>query len=153
MDPKNHAIELIKQLIEQWGLDEAEVKDKKDEIWWFTQGSVRFHIQIFTHNAGGDGSGYQKEAIEICANIMKLPESEERKVALYKHVLGMNNTAVGVWFAVRNDSLMLMSTRSLEGLDLIELKTMADDVRLYADYFDDIFKDKFGEDSNRHPAQ
>ncbi len=148
MDPKETAVQMVKTLIKDWGINEEEAIDQNNpHLWWFVQGSAHFHIQVFSE----EGPNGMKDAIEVGATIMELPADDTKKIALYEHVLNMNNTAIGVWFGIRNGKLLLLSTREITGLDGVELRTMADDVRLYADHFDDIFIEKFGE-SGRGPG-
>lgn len=151
-DPtKLHAINLIKKIIKQWGLNEAEVKDSRGEVWWLPRNSARFLIRIFSQSQSESNPG--EDAVEVCAHIMEIPDSNEKKLELYEHILFMNNISLGVWFAVRNKALMLMSTRSLEGLDFVELKRMVNDVQFYADRFEPDFKNRFTNDPDRRPAQ
>lgn len=55
----------------------------------------------------------------------------------------LNSSAVGYWWAVREERLMLLSSRELSGLDQAELITMIENIRFYADFFDDVLKSKF----------
>jgi hypothetical protein len=142
MDPRSQATALVQEIMKDWGIKEEEAKSKEmPDMWNFIQGSARFHFQIFKFNKGQE----QRDALEVGAIIMTLPEDKVKKDSLYQYVLEMNSTSCGVWFAVRGKLLMLLSAREIIGLDKVELQTMADDIRFYADYFDDIFVEKYGD--------
>lgn len=141
MDQREKAVQMITDLIKEYGIKEEDCKDQSGkDVWYFVQGSANFQIELFLHDKGNE----KVQAIEIAAIIMKLPEEEAKKNALYQRILEMNSTSCGVWFGVRNNLLMLLSNREVEGLDMVELRHSFDDIRLYADYFDDVFKQEFG---------
>jgi hypothetical protein len=138
--PKQATIDMIEKILKEWNIDPAQVKDQKREMWYLVQGSAKFHIELFKFNKGpkiGD-----VDCVEIGGVIMKLPQ--DNFLPLYRRLLELNATSVGVYFAVRNNLVMLLSTRELEGIDLSELKTMVDEVRHFSDYWDDILMEEFG---------
>jgi len=142
MDPRESTVKLIQEIITEWGLKEEECKDANTEwTWRFTQGSAPFHIQLFSFDKGEIGV---RDAIEIGSAFMEIPKDKQKKEELYQYVLEMNTTSCGVWFGVRGEFLMLLTSRELEGLDRVEFRTLVDDIRYYADYFDDTFKEKYG---------
>ena len=150
MGEKEKAIELVRQLITHWGLKEEDCVNKENkELWHFTQGSVSFHIEFFKFNRSDTDS---IDGLEVGSALIPIPEDKGKRDALYEHVLNMNSTSCGVWFAKRNNLLILLTSREITGMDFNELKTMADDVRFYADYYDDIFKKEYG-DNYREPGR
>lgn len=139
-NPLEKSIQLIEDLLRQWDLNPSQIKDPDKNIWYLTQGSATFHILLFQFSKGPESGTV--DAIEIGSSIMKLPQ--ENFLPLYRKLLELNASSVGTYFALRPPSVMLLSTREIEGLDNSELRTMVDDVRLYADYWDDILIKEFG---------
>lgn len=138
--PKQATIDMIENMLKEWNIDPATVKDQKREMWYLVQGSAKFHIELFKFNKGpqiGD-----VDCVEIGGIIMKLPQ--DGFLPLYRRLLELNSTSVGVYFAIRNNLVMLISTRELAGIDFNELKTMVDEVRYFSDYWDDILMEEFG---------
>jgi hypothetical protein len=138
--PKQATIDMIEKLLKEWNIDPAQVKDKEKEMWYLVQGSAKFHIELFKFNKGpqiGD-----VDCVEVGGIIMKLPQ--DNFLPLYRRLLELNSTSVGVYFAIRRNLVMLLATRELAGLDAIELKTMVDEVRYFSDYWDDKLIEEFG---------
>ena len=132
------------QLVRTWmaaqNEDETRALDKNQKyLWWFSEGSANFYIHIFAYDKGNS----QTDAIEVGSPVMLLPESVSKKTALLDYVMLLNSSAVGYWWAVREERLMLLSSRELSGLDQAELITMIENIRFYADFFDDVLKSKF----------
>jgi hypothetical protein len=138
--PLAGAVAMIEKLLKEWNLDPAAVKDKDRNLWYLAQGSAKFHIELFKFNKGpqiGD-----VDCIEVGGIIMKLPQ--ENFLPLYRRLLDLNSTAVGIYFAIRKDLVMLLSTRELKGLDEIEFRLMVNELRHFADYWDDLLMKEFG---------
>lgn len=138
--PLQETIEMIEKLLKQWNVDPASVKDKERNIWYLIQGSARFHIELFKFNKGPDIG--EVDCIEVGGIIMKIPQ--DNLLAMYRRLLELNSSAVGVYFAIRKNLVMLLATREIEGMDYNELKTLADEIRYFSDYWDDIFIKEFG---------
>ena len=119
-----HAIQIIEKLLKDWNIPPETVKDKGGKnIWYLKQGSADFHIELFTLNKG-EGYGIV-DCIEVGGTIMKVPQANV--LPLYKKLLEMNSTAVGIYFALRwtpkgDGLIMLLSTREVAGIDYNELK-------------------------------
>lgn len=137
--PLQKSIKLIEELLGIWNIPPDSVKDPNNNIWYLTQGSAKFHIELFKYNKGEKFG--EVDCVEIGGMIMQLPA--ENLEALCKRLLELNSTAVGVYFAIRKNLVMLLATREVEGMDLNELKTLVDEVRIFADYWDDILMDEF----------
>ena len=138
--PKQVTIDMIENMLKEWNIDPAQVKDKEREMWYLVQGSAKFHIELFKFNKGpqiGD-----MDCVEVGGIIMKLPQ--DNFLPLYRRLLELNSSSVGVYFAIRRNLVMLISTRELAGIDDTELKTMVDEVRYFSDYWDDILIEEFG---------
>ncbi|MBN2444301.1 MAG: YbjN domain-containing protein [Spirochaetales bacterium] len=140
MAPKQATIDMIEKLLKEWNIDPVQVKDKEKEMWYLVQGSAKFHIELFKFNKGpqiGD-----VDCVEVGGIIMKLPQ--DNFLPLYRRLLELNSSSVGVYFAIRRNLVMLLATRELAGLDSVELKTMVDEVRYFSDYWDDKLIEEFG---------
>lgn len=138
--PLESSIKMIEKLLKDWNLDPDKLKDKKKNLWYLTQGSARFHIELFK-NDKGEKYGVV-DCIEVGGMIMKLPE--DNILPLYRKLLELNSKSVGIYFAVRGNLVMILSTRECEGMDENELKIMVDELRFFADYWDDILMKEFG---------
>lgn len=139
-DSLGDAIKMVEKILKEWKVDPATVKAKDADRWYLVQGSADFHIEFFKYNKGGEKG--EVDCVEVGSVIMKLPQ--ENFLPLYRRILELNASGVGCYFGIRKDLVMLLSTRELTGLDYVELKTMVDDVRIYADYWDDILIKEFG---------
>ncbi len=82
------------------------------------------------------------DCLEVGGIVMKMPQ--DNFLPLYRRLLELNSTSVGVYFSIRNDLVMLLSTRECAGLDYAELKTLVDEVRYFSDYWDEILIEEFG---------
>jgi len=138
--PVQSTIAMIEKLLQEWNLDPAAVKDKDRNLWYLAQGSAKFHIELFKFNKGPQAGDV--DCIEVGGVIMKLPQ--ENFLPLYRRLLDLNATAVGLYFAIRKDLVMLLSTRELKGLDEDEFRLMVNELRHFADYWDDILIKEFG---------
>ncbi|MBN1525335.1 MAG: YbjN domain-containing protein [Spirochaetales bacterium] len=138
--PAVEVVGMVEQLLKDWNIDPASVKDPDKNLWYLMQGSAKFHIELFKFNKGpakGD-----VECIEIGGTIMKLPQ--ENFLPLYRRLLDLNSTAVGVYFAIRKNLVMLLATREINGMDYAEFRLLVDEVRYFSDHWDDILMKEFG---------
>jgi len=138
--PLESSIKMVEKLLKDWNLDPDKLKDKKKNLWYLTQGSASFHIELFKNDKGKNHGVV--DCIEVGGMIMKLPE--DNILPLYRKLLELNSTSVGIYFAVRGNLVMILSTRECEGMDENELKIMVDELRFFADYWDDILMKEFG---------
>ncbi len=138
--PVGGVVTMIEKLLKEWNLDPAAVKDKDRNLWYLAQGSAKFHIELFRFNKGPQIG--EVDCIEVGGVIMKLPQ--ENFLPLYRRLLDLNSTAVGLYFAIRKDLVMLISTREIKGLDEEEFRLMVNELRHFADYWDDLLMKEFG---------
>ena len=138
--PVDGVVAMIEKLLKEWNLDPAAVKDKDRNLWYLAQGSAKFHIELFKFNKGAQIG--EVDCIEVGGVIMKLPQ--ENFLPLYRRLLDLNSTAVGLYFAIRKDLVMLLATRELKGLDEDEFRLMVNELRHFADYWDDLLMKEFG---------
>jgi hypothetical protein len=81
------------------------------------------------------------DCVEVGGVIMKLPQAN--LMPLYRRLLELNSTAVGLYFAIRKDLVMLISTREVKDMSYEELRTLVDEVRYFSDYWDEILMKEF----------
>ena len=55
----------------------------------------------------------------------------------------LNSSSVGIYFAIRNNLILLLTTREIKDMSLNELKTLVAEVRYFADFWDDILIKEF----------
>ncbi len=138
--PVQSALDLVEKLLGEWKIPPESIKDKERNLWYLVQGTAQFHIELFKFNKGpqiGD-----VDAIEIGGTIMKLPQ--DNFLPLYRRLLELNAGAVGCYFAIRNNLVVLLATREVTGLDYAEFKTIVDAIRYWSDYWDEILMQEFG---------
>jgi hypothetical protein len=133
-------VAMIEKLLGEWNIDPAGVKDPDRNMWYLAQGSAKFHIELFKYDKGPQVGGV--DCIETGGIIMKLPQ--DNFLPLYRRLLDLNSTAMGLYFAIRRDLVMLLATRELKGMDENEFRLMVNDVRYFTDHWDDIFMQEFG---------
>ena len=133
-------VAMIEKLLGEWNIEPASVKDPERNMWYLAQGSAKFHIELFKYNKGPQVGDV--DCIEVGGIIMKLPQ--DNFLPLYRRLLDLNATAMGLCFAIRRDLVMLLSSRDVRGMDENEFRLMVNDVRYFADYWDDIFMKEFG---------
>jgi hypothetical protein len=138
--PLKQTIDMIETMLKDWNIDPAQVKDKERNMWYLVQGSAKFHIELFKFNKGPQIG--EVDCVEVGGIIMKLPQ--DNFLPLYRRLLDLNSSSVGLYFAIRRDLVMLLATRELAGCDAAELKTMVDEIRYFSDYWDDILMEEFG---------
>jgi hypothetical protein len=138
--PLKQTVDMIETMLKEWNIDPAQVKDKERNMWYLVQGSAKFHVELFRFNKGPQIG--EVDCVEVGGVIMKLPQ--DNFLPLYRRLLDLNSSSVGVYFAIRRDLVMLLATRELAGCDATELKTMVDEVRYFSDYWDDILMEEFG---------
>lgn len=139
-EPLKEYVVMIEKLLAEWGLNPAEVKDPQRNLWYLVQGSAKFHIELFKFNKGPQAGDV--DCIEIGGIIMKLPQ--DNFLPLYRRLLDLNGSAVGLYFAIRRDLVMLVATRELKGMDETEFRLLVNEVRYFSDYWDDILMQEFG---------
>jgi hypothetical protein len=133
-------VAMIEKLLKEWNVDPALVKDQERNLWYLAQGSAKFHIELFKFNKGPEVGDV--DCLEVGGIIMKLPQ--ENFLPLYRRLLDLNSTAVGLYFAIRQDLVVLLCTREVKGLDEEEFRLMVNEVRYFADYWDDLLMKEFG---------
>ncbi len=133
-------VAMIESLLKEWNIDPAAVKDRERNLWYLSQGSAKFHIELFKFNKGPQVGDV--DCIEVGGIIMKLPQ--DNFLPLYRRLLDLNSTAVGLYFAIRKDLIMLLCTRELKGMDADEFRLMVNEVRYFTDFWDDILMKEFG---------
>ncbi|MBN1413354.1 MAG: YbjN domain-containing protein [Spirochaetales bacterium] len=138
--PLDETIQMIEKMLKEWNIPPESVKDKQKNMWYLVQGSASFHLELFKFNKGPELG--EVNCVEVGGVIMKLPQ--ENLLPLYRRLLELNSSAVGLYFAIRRDLVMLIATREIAGMDFGELKTMVDEVRYFADYWDEILMKEFG---------
>lgn len=108
--------------------------------WGLMKGSAEVFIFI---NPGQheDDSNY----IQIVSPVVKLPDTTDRRHALYEHILSLNaRELTGAAFALKGDTVVLIADRSTIDLDPSEVKDLILRIGYYADQYDDQLATEFG---------
>jgi hypothetical protein len=114
----------------------SRIKDSgKNRFGWIVvRGSATVYITI------DDSEG--KGLFRIFSPILKLPQ--DKLLPFYRRLLEMNFAMIGCAFAVKDDSVVVVSERYLEGLDPIEIEIGLDQLSYVADGVDDQLAKEFG---------
>jgi len=126
---------LIESAISSLGLDPNGTKVEGQDKWKFSRGTATIAIRLFFYE--------EKDGIEICSEIVAIPEDAEARLRLYDKIMVLNDALVGAWFVNRESDLYLVYARHLAGLDQSEVIDMIDRVSGYADRFDDDLRAEF----------
>ncbi len=141
MGNKEEAIKLIKQLLDEKGVEETEAKIEDADMWYINVGSFNFQISL-------GQIGYEKPyipSISVAGYIMPVPEKPEIRCKLYDELLHINGALPGCKFSIIENQVTIEALRPIEDLDYSELKFMAENVAGYGDFFDDKLKEKYAD--------
>ncbi|MBI3098100.1 MAG: YbjN domain-containing protein [Planctomycetes bacterium] len=111
------------------------VTSSGEGVWEFPFGSARVRLAADTE-AG---------TLSCSASIMPLPTDGERRMGLMEAVLALNAAKTQeARFAVADETLMVISLRSIEGLDYPEFVSLLQSVGRVADDYDDALRTDYG---------
>jgi len=109
--------------------------------WALMRGSAQ--VFILFHNPENK-SPYPH--LQIFSPLLCLPNSVESSAILCYQLLELNASELsgGLAFGIRDKTVVLTASRSIQDLDASEFRSMLLLVGYYADLYDDILADKFG---------
>jgi hypothetical protein len=134
------ACKLIETVIREHGNDPDKNRVSAAEggaAWALLFGSAAVMIAL------NPSSGKQSARIRIVSPVVKI--DGEFKLELLKRLLELNGTTLpGVSFGLVNDEIVLVSERSIRGLDRPEIEEIIAMIGYYADKYDDLLSLEFG---------
>jgi hypothetical protein len=129
----NNYSKIIEESIEELGLDPKQCRTPVQYSWTMYRGSANVRISFFKV----EDSNY----VEFISPIMILPNNNI--LPLYRRLLELNHTTIGVNFAIYKDTVFLEITRELKGLDKDEALNAIRSVGNFSDEMDDKLKEEF----------
>jgi hypothetical protein len=129
---------VIDEFLRKVGIDPVGTRIKnmgKNRFGWcVSRGSASIYITI------DDSEG--RGLFRIFSPILKLPQ--DMLLPFYRRLLEINFGLIGCALAVKDDSVVVVSERYLEGLDPIEIEIGLDQLSYVADSIDDKLAKEFG---------
>jgi hypothetical protein len=132
----NH-VEVIENVIDTLEEnDSAMVSHPNDGtyLWKFKYGSV----EVFVRLTGTSN----EDTITIWSSVLKLPAKDEPK--MMRHILQMNSGTLEARFAIIENQVVVITTRTLEDLSAAEVSRLITIVATIADDNDEDLQSKFG---------
>jgi hypothetical protein len=140
MDAIGKARKHVEAAIRERGVepDDHQVSATEGGVAWALRfGSAAVMIALNLGEEGRDGR------MRIVSPIVKLPDDPSPEV--FRELLELNGTKLpGVAFGLVGDEVVLVSERSLRGLDRSEVEETLGLIGHYADEYDDLLVDDFG---------
>ena len=140
MDAIGKARKHVEAAIRERGVepDDHQVSATEGGVAWALRfGSAAVMIALNLGEEGRDGR------MRIVSPIVKLPDDPSPEV--FRELLELNGTKLpGVAFGFVGDEVVLVSERSLRGLDRSEVEETLGLIGHYADEYDDLLVDDFG---------
>ncbi len=125
---------MIQDFMREIGVPPEPLMNDKDKITWaLTRGSATIHIGIFKDE--------EYPTIRAFSPILNLPD--KHILPLYRKCLELNMGLLTCAFAVHEDKIVVVSERSIEGLDSVELAEMVSWLSHIADEWDDKLAEEF----------
>src|SRR5690606_39056784 len=122
--------EVLQQFVERWARSCDTTADALavDGGWEFLSGSAEVRIE---HDA-------EQGSVTILSRVMPVPQSPERRPALYEKLLHLNYLQTGeARFALDQGEVIVTFTRPMLGLDYHEFLRAVEQVAAAADDFDE----------------
>lgn len=130
--------QMIEKIIANWGVDPATTRGQKEGQYSLKKGSASVWVDIWYVES------QKRSYFQVMAPIMRLP-LPDRQAAFFQELLEINDRLYGVAFTVYNGWAWLKHIRETDNLDQPEAEAMLNRVGVYADQYDDILKEKYGE--------
>ncbi|PLS68849.1 MAG: YbjN domain-containing protein [Cyanobacteria bacterium M5B4] len=126
--------ETIETVISAMDADQSAMVNQTGNVWKFRYGTVNVAVSI----TGQEPT----DTFTVVATVMPLPVQDE--LGLFRYLLEKN--AVDTFeshFAIENDQVIVISSRSVEDLSAAEISRIITIVATIADEYDEELKEKF----------
>lgn len=133
--------QMVEACIREIGLEPSTVRSEKPGQWNLQKGSAPVWVDVFydDHN--------KCSYIQMLSPVVEVPSNNT--IAFYEEVLKKGHDLFGVAFTQFDKWLYIKSIRECENLQQSEVMAMLNRVGVYADDFDDYFKNKYAVPSFR----
>lgn len=133
-----HYYQIVESAIAELGVSPVEARTQKLGQWDLRRGSAGIWVNIFLSRERRD-YGY----LQIMSPLMRIPQKTSKE-ALFDELLRLNHQLYGVAFSIHDGWIYLRTIRELKGLSVSEALAMLKRIGVYADEYDDYFKQKYG---------
>lgn len=127
---------LVENVIRSFGMDPRSMRAEQPATWYLERGSVGVYVQI------SNNPNDQKDYLSAISKIMDIPKDNQE--ALYRDLLELNSMIPGAAFSIIGSEVYLSSTREMDNIQEAEIATILNCVGMYADSYDDLLKEKYG---------
>lgn len=126
-------MKIIEECIEELGPDPKQCRTPIPYSWSMFKGSANVRISFFKIE--------EEDYVEFVSPIMILPP--DNILPLYRRLLELNHTTIGVNFSIHKDTVLLEITRHLKGMDKSEAMNAITSVGNFSDEMDDKLREEF----------
>jgi hypothetical protein len=124
---------LVENCIRKLGIDPANCRGEKPGQWNLTKGSAQVWIDVMEINQNG--------YLQIMGPISPVPQTRTQE--FFQEVLEINHNLYGVGMTKFKDWIYIKTIRETNGLDENEITAQMNRIGVYADDYDDYFKNKY----------
>lgn len=130
--------QIIEDGISRLGINPATCRGKNAGEWDFVRGSAKIAVGIRQSEKHPEGYFYC-----ICSMIRIESVPHDRRYDLLRALMEENLKLVEIKFCMSKTDVLLMTNRSANGLDSVEVSSSIDNLSYHADLLDDIILNKF----------
>jgi hypothetical protein len=123
---------IVESGIKKLNLNPAHLRTGADGLWKTQKGSASISIGVEVSNKYPNGYFFVSSVLMDLTFIKEI-----NKEKLFKKLLELNSSLVGMQLTLRDDKITLISNRFAEGLDETEVALSINELSFYADDLDD----------------
>lgn len=127
--------EMVEACIREIGIEPSTVRNEKQGQWSLQKGSAPVWVDVFYDD--NNKCAY----IQMMSPIVEVPSNNT--IAFYEEILKKGHDLFGVGFTQFDKWVYIKSIRECKNLQQSEAMAMLNRVGVYADEFDDYFKNKY----------
>lgn len=134
--PPENTVEIIETVISSLHQGDTPLVGQMDsgKIWRFRYGSAEVFVQL--------GGQTEEDFLTIWSPVLPLPVADE--LGLYRKLLTLNwLTTLEAHFAIAEDQVQVVATRTLRGITACEISRLITIVATLADDYDDALRAEF----------
>ncbi len=131
-------VPMINEIISSLGVDPSTCYNDEKKVWSLQKDDAKVDVVMFSISQEGSGT---TDYIEIASPVMKVIDVNLEN--FFRRLLEINNTSIGVKFALDQEWVWLLVQRELEGLDRSEILTMLDRIGNFSNDMKQQLKDEF----------
>ena len=130
--------DIIEKGIAELGIEPENARGEKEGQWDFNRGSASIAVGVSVSDRFPKGYFYCTSVLMSVLDV--LPSKKEE---FYYELLKLNSTLVNMQLSINEDWVLLLSNRSAEGLDIVEVAITINELSYFADELDDLLINGF----------